>query len=60
MVEYDLPQRGGMKHDLVWQILAHMVNHGTDHRAQVLAVLYSLGAPTIEQDLMFCLWEQYT
>lgn len=60
VIEYDMAHRGGMKHDAVWQILAHMVNHGTDHRAQVLAVLYSLGAPTVEQDLMFYAWEQYT
>jgi uncharacterized damage-inducible protein DinB len=37
----------------VWQVLAHVVNHGTDHRAQTLAMLYQLGAPTIEQDMLF-------
>lgn len=39
-----------------WQILAHVVNHGTDHRAQILHILYSLGAPTFEQDLIDYLW----
>ena len=39
-----------------WQILLHMVNHGTDHRAQILARLHELGAPTTEQDLVLYLW----
>ncbi|MBC8170217.1 MAG: DinB family protein [Anaerolineae bacterium] len=42
----------------VWQILAHIVNHGTDHRAQVLAILHGFEAPTFEQDLMIYLWDQ--
>ena len=37
-------------------ILLHMVNHGTDHRAQILARLHELGAPTLEQDLILYLW----
>ncbi|MBN1284507.1 MAG: DinB family protein [Anaerolineae bacterium] len=39
-----------------WQILVHMVNHGTDHRAQVLPILHRFGAPTLEQDFMIYLW----
>ncbi|MEM6282859.1 MAG: DinB family protein [Chloroflexota bacterium] len=35
-----------------WQILVHVVNHGTDHRAQILRVLHDLGAPSFDQDLM--------
>ncbi|MCY3781119.1 MAG: DinB family protein [Chloroflexi bacterium] len=38
--------------------LLHMVNHGTDHRAQILARLHELGAPTMEQDLILYLWAQ--
>lgn len=34
----------------VWQILLHVLNHGTDHRAQTLAILGRLGAPTFPQD----------
>lgn len=37
----------------VWQTLLHLVNHGTDHRAQVLRALYDFGAPTFEQDFAY-------
>ncbi len=39
-----------------WHVLYQLVNHGTDHRAQVLAALQELGAPTFAQDLIFYLW----
>jgi uncharacterized damage-inducible protein DinB len=39
-----------------WQVLSHLVNHGTDHRAQVLRALHELGAPTFSQDLIHHLW----
>jgi uncharacterized damage-inducible protein DinB len=35
-----------------------MVNHGTDHRAQILRLLYDLGAPTFEQDMIIYWWNQ--
>lgn len=50
-----LPQRIPLT---VWQILLHVVNHGTDHRAQVLRALHDLGAPTFGQDLVFYLFER--
>lgn len=37
----------------VWQVLMHVVNHGTDHRAQVLRILHDCGAPTFDQDLIW-------
>ncbi len=40
------------------EILLHMVNHGTDHRAQILARLHELGASTMEQDLILYVWAQ--
>jgi uncharacterized damage-inducible protein DinB len=40
----------------VWQVLIHVVNHGTDHRAQVLAMLNALGVQTFPQDFIFHLW----
>ncbi|MBZ0301111.1 MAG: DinB family protein [Anaerolineae bacterium] len=36
-----------------WQVLLHLVNHGTDHRAQVLRALHDLGASTLEQDVVY-------
>jgi uncharacterized damage-inducible protein DinB len=57
MVHFDMPQRGGAKQNLRWQILLHVVNHGTDHRAQILPILHRFGAPTLEQDFIIYLWE---
>ncbi len=39
-----------------WQVLLHVANHGTDHRAQILRTLHDLGAPTFPQDLIIYLW----
>ncbi len=41
-----------------WQILLHLVNHGTDHRATVLQSLNELGAKTFPQDFVMWLWER--
>jgi uncharacterized damage-inducible protein DinB len=41
-----------------WQILLHMINHGTDHRSTVLQKLTEYGAPAFDQDLMFWLWSR--
>ena len=56
VVHLDFPERGGFRRNRRWQILLHMVNHGTDHRAQILALLAAFGAATFEQDLMLHLW----
>ena len=39
-----------------WQVLHHLINHGTDHRAQILHTLHDLGVPTFDQDLILYLW----
>ena len=39
-----------------WQIMMHVLNHATDHRAQTLAMLHSLGAPTFAQDMIYHFW----
>jgi len=54
---YDTRRRRQMT-SIAWQILIHVMNHATDHRAQILAGLHRLGAPTLEQDLILYLWEQ--
>jgi uncharacterized damage-inducible protein DinB len=38
---------------IVWQVLVHVVNHGTDHRAQLLRLLNDLGVDTEFQDYIF-------
>jgi uncharacterized damage-inducible protein DinB len=38
---------------IVWQVLLHVVNHGTDHRAQLLRLLNDLGVRTESQDYIF-------
>ena len=55
-VDLYFPGRGGARRNARWQILLHVVNHGTDHRAQILALLHQLGARTLEQDLILHLW----
>jgi uncharacterized damage-inducible protein DinB len=57
-VSYDMPHRGGAHANTVWQILVHLINHGTDHRSQILRLLYDFGAPTMEHDLMLYLWDR--
>lgn len=41
-----------------WQILLHLINHGTDHRSTVLQKLTGYGAPAFDQDLVFWLWSR--
>jgi uncharacterized damage-inducible protein DinB len=42
---------------IVWQVLLHVVNHGTDHRAQLLRLLNDLGVKTTAQDYIFYVYE---
>jgi uncharacterized damage-inducible protein DinB len=42
---------------IVWQVLLHVVNHGTDHRAQLLRVIHDLGVKTISQDFIFYVYD---
>jgi uncharacterized damage-inducible protein DinB len=41
----------------VWQVLLHVVNHATDHRAQLLRELNDLGLKTEYQDYIFYVYE---
>jgi len=40
-----------------WQVLLHVANHATDHRAQLLRVLHDLGVDTKSQDYIFYVYE---
>jgi uncharacterized damage-inducible protein DinB len=42
---------------MVWQVLLHVVNHGTDHRAQLLRNLHDLGVKTTSQDYIFYVYD---
>lgn len=42
---------------LVWQVLLHVINHGTDHRAQLLRQLHDLGVRTTSQDFIFYVYD---
>ena len=42
----------GMGKNLRWQMIQHVVNHGTYHRGQVIAMLRQLGAKGIGTDLI--------
>lgn len=41
-----------------WQVLLHIINHGTDHRSTVLQRLHEFGAPTFDQDFIMWLWSR--
>ncbi len=42
---------------ILWQVLLHVVNHGTDHRAQVLRLLSDLDVKTGPQDYIFYVYD---
>jgi uncharacterized damage-inducible protein DinB len=42
---------------IVWQVLLHVANHGTDHRAQLLRLLHDLGVKTTSQDYIFHVYD---
>jgi uncharacterized damage-inducible protein DinB len=50
---FEKPMKGEDKELMVWQVLLHVVNHGTDHRAQILRLLSDLGVKTGPQDYIF-------
>lgn len=42
---------------IVWQVLLQVVNHGTDHRAQILRLCHDFGIKTSSQDYIFYVYE---
>ena len=55
---FEKPFADGEDKDLIlWQVLLHVVNHGTDHRAQLLRLLNDLGVKTESQDYIFYVYD---
>ena len=50
-------EEGEDKDLIVWQVLLHVVNHGTDHRAKILRILYDLGVKTTSQDYIWYVYD---
>jgi uncharacterized damage-inducible protein DinB len=44
---------GTLKYSELWEVFFGVVNHGTNHNAQILALLHQYGAPTVEQGYYF-------
>ncbi|MEZ4670472.1 MAG: DinB family protein [Anaerolineae bacterium] len=42
---------------MLWQVLLHVANHGTDHRSQILRLLNDLGLDTGPQDYIFYIYD---
>jgi len=52
------PFAEGEDKDLItWQVLLQVLNHGTDHRAQILRQLHDFGVKTVSQDYVFFAYE---
>jgi len=58
LTEADLDSPNDKIQEPRWQILLHIINHGTDHRSTVLQRLHELGAPTFDQDFVIWLWNR--
>ena len=43
-----------------WQIVMHVVNHGTLHRGQIVGMLRQLGVKPPATDIVFYYYEQTT
>jgi uncharacterized damage-inducible protein DinB len=54
---FDTPLDGEDKGLISWQVLLHVVNHGTDHRAQLLRILNDMGVKTTSQDYIFYVYD---
>jgi uncharacterized damage-inducible protein DinB len=58
-IHWELPARGVKCSNARWEILLHVANHATDHRAQILATLhYHFRMQTVEQDMIFYIARQ--
>lgn len=58
LFQHPFPDHEEDKELILWQVLIHVANHGTDHRAQLLRLLNDVGVKTGPQDLVFYLYDQ--
>lgn len=42
---------------LRWEGLSQVINHSTDHRAQILSLIHQVGGETIAQDFIYFVWD---
>ena len=58
-IDWELLSQGLKSTTSRWQILLHLANHATDHRAQILAILHHyFHVNTVEQDMIYYLAER--
>ena len=58
LTEADLNASNDKVAEPCWQVILHILNHGTDHRSTVLQRLHEFGAPTFDQDFISWLWNR--
>lgn len=49
---------GKEHHTPRWMAIMTILNHGTDHRAQILALIHARGGKTVAQDIVFYGWDR--
>ena len=53
VAEYTRMADGQVYRTPLWEVLLHLINHGTDHRSQTLAQIHQVGGETSAQDFIY-------